>query len=981
MGRRPAAPSGISGIVRVCAALVVGLIGQLLVEAHDALAATGTALPIEVRAASARLSLVWPAPADATLITDAGTARLRAVIAMAPIPPDRLEALTGWVAGADLIADGHELLLRLQPDTVARLSRPHARMAVIEFGHAPLPFPAPAAAAPPTMPEPAAGPPRLPPIPVSRPVPPVAEPPPPLSAPEIALDVVRPEGSPTDAERRHVTVSAQPAADRLEMRFRWGLPMAAAMFQRGDRFWAVFPAADAEVAGWRSLERANVAAWLEPLGTARAGKVRLFRFRLARPAQLTARSDGAGWQVTLTAADGKASSPSNGITLDRIRSVGSLAAAVTGEVAQVRDPDSGEQLGVLMSARGGLRQSKPERLVDLELLPSVQGLVWRVLADGVRATVEDGRLTITRPGGLRLSTADGPPGQPPESTPSTSTLGEASPIPGLGLAGIAIADPADREARRRQIIDELHGLAGPLRVEARLELARLYLADALGPEARTALDLIEAGDIAGPAAGPQRLTRLALGGAAEALSRQPDPALVKLLDHALDEDREVALWRAYAAAQASRRELANQEWARSGGLPESYPEPLRRRLGFELAALLLEDADPAAAMTMLARLKDLKLGPEEKARLALLEGVAHAGAGAVLAAEQAYETAAASADADIATRAEFLLTDQRMKRRALTTAQGLGQLARQRPRWRGHPWEARMLARLAALQAENGQPVAAVASWREAIGASRDPGLAARLATDLRGQLVALLADTAVPTTTRLALAQAHAAELDAAPQAGEIRARLAVAAAGLGLSATAGELIAAAGPAAGAARAELARALAEAGLADAALTQASNGPDRAGKQAELTAEAPPVAEAVLARGEHAPSRPRQLRMAERRGDWQEITTLAGAELAGASPDQPLPADQAEAAVWLGLAQRKLGRAAEAADVATRYLGRIDDPAGRALLELAVLADPPAVAAESLATAAAGYATAIRASLAALPRIGGAAPIRTASAR
>jgi hypothetical protein len=108
---------------------------------------------------------------------------------------------------------------------------------------------------------------------------------------------------------------------------------------------------------------------------------------------------------------------------------------------------------------------------------------------------------------------------------------------------------------------------------------------------------------------------------------------------------------------------------------------------------------------------------------------------------------------------------------------------------------------------------------------------------------------------------------------------------------------------------------------------------------------------------------------------------LAGAELADVSPDQPLPTDQAEAAVWLGLAQRKLGRTAEAADVAARYRDRIEVPADRALLELAVLADPPLAPAEHLATAATSYATAIRDGLAALPRIGGAAPVRTASAR
>ena len=65
-----------------------------------------------------------------------------------------------------------------------------------------------------------------------------------------------------------------------------------------------------------------------------------------------------------------------------------------------------------MSMSGGLRLWEPQRLVDLELLPSVQGLVWRVLADGVRAKVENGRLMITRPGGLRLSAADAPPLEP-----------------------------------------------------------------------------------------------------------------------------------------------------------------------------------------------------------------------------------------------------------------------------------------------------------------------------------------------------------------------------------------------------------------------------------------------------------------------------------------------------------------------------------------------------------------------------------------
>src|SRR5689334_3497066 len=130
--------------------------------------------------------------------------------------------------------------------------------------------------------------------------------------------------------------------------------MPAALFQRGDRLWAAFPAAEAEVAGWRSLRRAEVAAWLEPLGTARAGTVRLFRFRLARPARLAARPDRTGWRIALSAPDGTAIAPGAGIRLERSQESGSLAAGLAGEVAQVRDPDTGERLGLVMSAREGL---------------------------------------------------------------------------------------------------------------------------------------------------------------------------------------------------------------------------------------------------------------------------------------------------------------------------------------------------------------------------------------------------------------------------------------------------------------------------------------------------------------------------------------------------------------------------------------------------------------------------------------------------
>ncbi|MGE3294073.1 MAG: hypothetical protein AB7O95_22125, partial [Geminicoccaceae bacterium] len=124
-----------------------------------------------------------------------------------------------------------------------------------------------------------------------------------------------------------------------------------------------------------------------------------------------------------------------------------------------------------------------------------------------------------------------------------------------------------------------------------------------------------------------------------------------------------------------------------------------------------------------------------------------------------------------------------------------------------------------------------------------------------------------------------------------------------------------------------------------------------------------------------------ELAAAERAGDWPRVAALAEAALASASPDRPLTADQAENLLWLAIAQGRLGREAQAATLASRYRDRIAGPAERALLALATLPAPAEDDPGQLAAAAAGFAGAIRAGLAALPRLDRAPPVRTASAR
>jgi hypothetical protein len=1011
--------------VHAALALVLGLWLALAPSARTA--PLPSAWSAEVEANLGRLIIVWPAPTRATLTLAGEVAQLRAERPLAVPPALVTTPLAPWLQGATANSDGSRLSLQLRPGTDAHLTQPHPRLTVIEFRQAPAPA---AVAAPPSlapaiadgaaMVAPAAGPARTMPVPRSRPALDAPAPLPDVAAKAAAVD----EGGestaePSPAPAGQVTVAATGGADALELRFRWGSTVPTAMFERAGQFWAVFPGANAQVAGWRSLARPDVAAWLEPLATAAAGDARLFRFRIPRPVRIEPRPSEDGWTVQVTAGEAT-SADADGAPWVRDPERGELTAETAGQVAQVRDPESGERLTLLLAPEGGLRHALPARLVDLELLPSLQGLVWRPLTDGMRAAVTDGRLTVTRPGGLRLSAVAAEESVPvPEPTPSTVTQQPAAAAPepvdghaqapeavaatppaqlaateppltgALELGGLSALDAAGRQLARARLLDELRRLAGPQRALARLELARLYLADALGPEARTALELIDDRELGTAAAAPMQTARIALTGAAEALAGRPDPALASLLDHALDADEEIALWRAYAAALGARWPLATQEWQRSGGLPQAYPDPLRRRLGLELAATLLDHGDAGEARALLRQLAGIGLTGTDGARLRLLEGIADAREGRSREAEAAFAAAAAAGEGDIATRARFLLTAVRADPGTLEPGAAATALAGERQSWRGHPWEPRMLERLAELQAAAGRQVEAITTRREAIARTADPAAMAAAREALLSQMAAWLADTGTPVVARLAIHRAHGDLLDGTGAADGIRALLGEAAARAGLADSAVALLDATAPGTEtrAAQAALAEALAGRGELEAAQRRLARGDSGGDLDRELQARSahaagnPAQAAATLLGVGSASGRALAREILASQGDWSELARRTGAELAAVGEAAELDPLQAAAAVWLGLAQARLGQADAAAAVAVRYAERIRTPQLAGLLRLATMT---ATGQDADGTMAGRFAAALRGELAALGPVAAASAsggIRTASAR
>ena len=994
--------------VRAAIAALAGMLAAVLPTGRAAAAAADTvprtAIIAEALPEAGRLALIWAVPTAARLAQQGDLVRL---LANRPveIDPAAVSTLVPWLLDLAAGSPPEALRLRLRAGVRAVLTQPRPRLTLIELVREPLPV-----TLVPTAPAeitPAAGPPHPIPVPVSRPTLPEAAP----VLPAVSA-TAEPPGTPPAAslpappDKLAVTVSAQPTATGLELRFRWDRPVPAAMFVRADRLWVVFSGAEADVAGWRSLGRPEVAAWLAPLGTQAMDGARAFRFQLRRPAQIDAAADGAGWRLRLSPADTPPPAHA-GRGLTRSPVAAALEAVVEGDVARLRDPDSGERLGALLTVAPGASQPSPMRLVDLELLPSIQGYAWRALADDLTARVEHGRLTITRPGGLRLSAAAAAP--PPAATaaptqveapaappataehPKEAATEPAVPAAPLGLAALEAGDAPSRQEARQRILGEIGALPSLPRALARLELARLYLADALGPEARTALDLVDIGSLAGPVAGRVEASRTAMTGAAEALTGRSDRALAALLDHRLDADPEVALWRAFAAAGADRWQLAAQEWLRSDGLLDHYPTPLRRRLGLEMAAGMLDHGDAGEARSLLARLQTLPLAGADRARLQLLDGIARLGDGHHAEAAADLAAAAAGGDADVATRAAFLLVDAQAKDGSLRPDAAADRLAAQRAGWRGHLWESRMLRRLAELQTLAGRPAEAIASWRQAVARAGNPADATAATAALQKHLRGLLAAAeppVLPPVARLALHRAYGSALVDTPDGPAIGAGLAEAAASTGLIETASALLD--GYPADAAqpprrRAELALAAAQAAAGDYAgaagraerLAVATPDPAATGMAAEWRAHAalgraePEAALAAL--GQAATPEATRLRLAALAGQGAWPALAQAAEAAAST------STAAEAAVWLGLARRELGQSADAT-----VASHLAEGPATAMLRLAAAAPAAVAGRDQLPAAIKSFAAEVGATLRQLPPLGGggeADAVRTAGAR
>jgi len=488
----------------------------------------------------------------------------------------------------------------------------------------PAPAPtAPAAAATPDPPAPVVEtpPPAVPPAP-----PPAPSSPKKISSGSAASDdSLRPKANPNAV----VVVNAQQSGDKLRIELPFAAPTPAAVFQRAETLWLVFDSS-AQI-DLTALQADGDNGVREILSERSDDGAVIVRIKLARPRMASLESDGPGWIVNI--AD-TATAQTRPLAIARsVVGKNRASIAVPFEAASVvhnvKDPDVDDRLMVITAlgpARGFL---KVQDFVELRALPSVHGVVIQPIADDITAELGVDKITIGRPAGLTLSAT------------------------AIGQQQVAVSFRAftfdtqvwgfDRDAPFNVRQSELIGLAASAPVskrrQARLNLARFYLAKDMAPEAKAVLNVALADQRAS-----DDITGSVLTAVADVMLDRPEDALKELSKPQVGNQQDAPIWRAIALARQGRWAEAQDIFRNVTAAIGALPIELQRMAMKEALRSAIELRDFNNATRLVNDFETVGVTPDLEPTINVLLGRLYEGLGRTEDALASYRAAAMAND-------------------------------------------------------------------------------------------------------------------------------------------------------------------------------------------------------------------------------------------------------------------------------------------------------------------------------------------------
>jgi tetratricopeptide (TPR) repeat protein len=488
--------------------------------------------------------------------------------------------------------------------------------------------------------------------------------------------------------RNHPAVTVTAKGDALVLNFPFAAATPAAAFRRAETLWLVFDSE--QPLDFAAIRNSHEAALRHVvLDDSRPGQT-ILRIRLERPRLATLTPQGHGWSLTIGDASTQAVAP---LTVTRSLNVAgeptiTIPFANPAKIHRLTDPDIGDKLLVVTALGPPRGFLKPQAFVELRALASAHGVVVQPIADDIAAKLTPDKIIISRPQGLTLSSSN--LGEKQTEVSRTYTFDPQTwgfnrqtafyPRQAELMAGAASAS----DARRR---------------DARLELARFYLARDLVTEAKAVIDVVlqdeppNSSDVTG---------KLMLAITNVMLDR-PNEALKQLASPVIGEQQDAPLWRAVALAKQGRFEDAREAFKASEQLLGAIPVELQRLVMLSALRTYIATRDFAAASKVVNDFEAIGASPDVAPELAVQTGRLDEALGDNDKALVQYRAAAESTDRRAAAQGRLRELVLRFNSDEIKRANMITELERLTAIWRGDETEAEGLQLLAHFYTEDGR--------------------------------------------------------------------------------------------------------------------------------------------------------------------------------------------------------------------------------------------------------------------------------------
>jgi tetratricopeptide (TPR) repeat protein len=536
-------------------------------------------------------------------------------------------------------------------------------------------------------------------------------------------------------------VSGQAGPKATSFSFPWKAPVGAAVFRRGESVWVVFDTK----ASFDLSALPKISSQYSRANTVQGPDFTAVCITTPADAAISAQAVGGVWTVTI----GESGQPKPGV-VNPIRDVEAaqpaLSAAVAGATRSVwlDDPITGDRLAVVTALAPSKGLNSPRRYVDLDFLPSAQGLAISPRAADLSVDVAGDLVHLGRPGGMTLSTPQQAANN--ATTVNLADMPQASTMPGLvdfdgwsklGPNGFFARYDALRNAAAAEASNDSQSTGKVGAVSARMGLARFLVGSELSFEAIGEMNLL-AKDQPAMLGDPELR---ALRGAAKAMSGRYEEALADLSSPPVSNDPSVALWRGYIAARSGRWDDARKGFQSGYKVLSQMSPKWKARMARAYAQTGLELGDLKTAKVELSVAMGAQAGTAEDIQTSLIQARVLEADGDKMRALAIYDTLAKVPNGAIASSGLLHATQLRVALGQIKPLAAADIYDGLRYRWRGDSTELESIRALGQIYMGLGRYRQALDTLRSAGTRSSSMPQQAQIQTDLYNDFRALFLD------------------------------------------------------------------------------------------------------------------------------------------------------------------------------------------------------------------------------------------------